>query len=116
MGDAERVSRDDRLPAYGIEYAVAVSVLLKIGRQKAILRRAKWICASKGLENMLNGYSEKWVRELADVSDLRGDLEYAIAREVARKFNGHIRAHIPSRRLPSHRAYSNLRQLELFSQ
>ena len=91
-----------------------MSILVRFGKHKAILRGASWRCAHTPLEWQLNRFSREWVQRVANPDQLRGDLETAIADEAARQFGGKIGLRVAPTRRASHREYHNLRQLDLF--
>jgi hypothetical protein len=92
-----------------------MSVLLRIDKHKAILRGAEWRCAYAPLEEELNRFTRSWVQRDAELSQLNGDLEEAIASEVARRFDGRVGLRVGNPRRINLRRYHNLRQLDLFS-
>lgn len=91
-----------------------MGVLLRIGRQKAILRGAEWRCALPSLEEQLNGFTRAWVHRDAQREELSGDMEAAIAQAVAAKFGGRVLLRSRPRAQAIQQRYMHLRQMSLF--
>ncbi|MCC7341202.1 MAG: hypothetical protein IT170_08955 [Bryobacterales bacterium] len=91
-----------------------MSVLLRIGKNKAILRGGEWRSASVPLEEALNGFTRRWVQREAQSAELQGDLEHRIAAAAAQRFQGRIGLQLDSEVRLNQRQYLNLRQLHLF--
>lgn len=91
-----------------------MSVLLRIGKNKAILRGGEWRCSSAPLEEALNRFTRQWVQREASSSELKGNLEDRIADAAARRFEGRVALRLDSQARAHQRQYLNLRQLNLF--
>lgn len=91
-----------------------MSVLVRIGKSKAILRGGEWLCAAPELEEALNHFTRHWVQRGAENSDLQGNLEDSIAEAAARRFGGKVTLRLDSRDRIHQRKYFQLRQLNLF--
>lgn len=91
-----------------------MGVLLRIGKQKAILRGAEWRCALAPLEAELNAFTKTWVQREARSEELTGDLEAAISRAVVGRYQGKILMRTQPRAEQTQRRYFHLRQLDLF--
>lgn len=91
-----------------------MSVLLRIGKNKAILRGGEWLCASTQLEEELNRFTRRWVQRDAHTTQLQGNLEDRIAEAVAQRFGGRIGLRLDPQGRRHDRHYLKLRQLNLF--
>jgi hypothetical protein len=91
-----------------------VAVLVRIGKQKAILRDAQWRCALASLEADLNQFTKRWVQREAVAEELRGDLEQAISLAVADRYSAKVLLRTNPVKRGSRNQYFQLRQLNLF--
>ncbi len=89
-----------------------MSVLIRVGKQKAILRKGSWLAADLRLEKRLNTETRRWFQATGGPACSDEDQEGAVAREIARRFGGRVLLHLPSRAASNARAYVRHRQLE----
>jgi hypothetical protein len=88
-----------------------MSVLIRVGKQKAILRAGSWLAADPRLERRLNAQMRRWFQTTGGPALVDDDQEGAVAREIARQLGGRVLLQVRSRS-PSHaRAYIRHRQL-----
>ncbi len=91
-----------------------MAVLVRIGKQKAILRGAEWRCALVSLEQDLNQFTRRWVQRDAPSEQLQGNLEQAISQAVASHFEGKVLLSTHPAKVRTRKQYFQLRQLSLF--
>ncbi len=91
-----------------------MSVLLRIGNYKAILRAGEWRCAHAPLEAALNDFTRHWIHRTASSSDLQGNLESRIADAAGYHFKGRVGTRIFSKGKRDGPHYMKLRQMNLF--
>lgn len=91
-----------------------MAVLVRIGKQKAILRGAEWRCACVPLETDLNRFTRGWVQREARSEELSGNLEEAIGEAVVRRFHGKVMIRTSPGKESNKMRYFRLRQLDLF--
>lgn len=89
-----------------------MSVLIRVGKQKAILRKGSWLAADLALERRLNVETRRWIQKTGGPRLSENDQEGAVAREIARRFGGRVLLHLRSRASSDARAYLRHRQLE----
>ncbi len=90
-----------------------MSVLIEVGRQKAILRHGEWRSADLRLERLLNSHTKLWIQRTGGPSPGEHDHEQAIASEIARQFGGRILLRVRPRESGGAEVYLRYRQLEL---
>lgn len=88
-----------------------MGVLIRVGKQKAILRRGRWLAADASLEALLNTRTSSWIAETGGPPLQSKDQESAVATEMARQVGGRVLMHVPA--LRSSKIYIRLRQLRL---
>lgn len=93
-----------------------MSVLVRIGKHKAILRGAEWRSASKSLEEDLNHFTRQWIQTEADSTDLTGNIEQAVAATVVERYGGKVLLKVDARVETSQKRYFPLRQFNLFDE
>jgi len=91
-----------------------MGVIVRIGKQKAILRGAEWRCAVASLEADLNRFTRNWVQRDALDTELAGNLEEAISKAVVHQFDGKVILRAIPRADVTQKRYFRLRQLSLF--
>lgn len=91
-----------------------MSVLVRIGKHKAILRGAEWRCASASLEEDLNQFTRHWVRNEARSEDLAGNIEDTVAAAATERFGCRILLRVGTSPKASQKRYFPLRQYSLF--
>lgn len=91
-----------------------MSVLVRIGKHKAILRGAEWRSASKNLEDDLNLFTRQWIQLEADSMDLAGNIEHVVALTVAERYGGKVLLKVDARLETTQKRYFPLRQFNLF--
>lgn len=89
-----------------------MSVLVRIGKQKAILRAGFWVCASSQLEHELNSETQRWIRETGGPSIRERDQEGHVAAEIAKRFGGRVTLHMRTRSRRSAAVFFAQRQLQ----
>jgi hypothetical protein len=90
-----------------------MSVLVRFGGHKAILRAGRWISASAGWEQRLNAATRRWFTETGGPGLREADQEFAVAREMAAQFQGTIQVRLRAASRASNRAFMAQRQMEL---
>ncbi|MCW5977650.1 MAG: hypothetical protein KIT09_06215 [Bryobacteraceae bacterium] len=88
-----------------------MGVLIRVGKNKAILRRGMWLAADARLEAMLNARTASWIAQTGGPPLQAEDHESSVADEVARQVGGRVLRRVPS--LTSARTYIRMRQLRL---
>ncbi len=73
-----------------------MSLMVRFGRNKAILRAGQWVCADLDVERRLNLTTSQWIRETGGPGISCSDQEKAVAAEMARRFQGKVLLHIES--------------------
>jgi len=91
-----------------------VSVLIRVNKQKAILRGAEWRSASSVLEADLNNFTRLWVRTQATSEDLAGNIEDALVKAVVEQYDARILGRIHTKVASTQKRYFPLRQFSLF--
>ena len=91
-----------------------MSVLVRIGKQKAILRDGVWVCADRRLEQLLNSTTDTWIRETGGPPVGDRDHEGTVAAEISRRFGGHMLLRVKPSARQAVRVYISRRQLGLF--
>jgi hypothetical protein len=71
-----------------------MSVLVRFGKHKAILREGLWLSANRALESLLNQETSGWIRETGGPSLSDRDQERAVAAELADRLGGRITLHV----------------------
>jgi len=88
-----------------------MSVLVRFGSRKAILRWGEWCSADTELERKLNQATMTWIRETGGPSLKERDPERAVAMEMARRHKGRLTLHIKSRSGRSTQRFLEQRQM-----
>ncbi len=88
-----------------------MSVLVRFGKQKAILRAGKWFAANPKLERRLNTETARWIRDTGGPAINSADQEKGVAREMAARLKGSVLIHVRSRNRSSAEAFLAQRQL-----
>lgn len=91
-----------------------MSVLVRIGRHKAILRLGHWVAADLQLEDMLNRTTEAWIRETGGPPLSDPDHERAVAGEIAARVGGRVMLRLKPITQRAAGVYARRRQLNLF--
>ena len=90
-----------------------MSVLVRIGNRKAILRWGEWWSADKELERQLNEATTSWIRETGGPPLKDRDQERTVAVEMARRYEGRLALHVKSRSGKSTQRFVEQRQMVL---
>lgn len=90
-----------------------MGVLVRFGKQKAFLRRGRWMAADPQLEQRLNELTDRWWAETDRPPRDIPACEMAIAEYAARSLGGKIARRVPPSFPSTLRAYWNMRQLSL---
>ena len=90
-----------------------MSVLVRIGKQKAILRRGEWLCSDPRLESLLNTATTSWIQQTGGPPVVDRDHERTVAKEIVRKFGGRIVLRIRPSTKQTARIYISRRQWAL---
>lgn len=89
-----------------------MSVLIRVGRQKAILRCGQWRSADPHLEQLLNSRTRLWIQRTGGPAVPDKDQEGTVAREIARQFGGRVLLCVSARTRGSAAVFVRYRQLE----
>ncbi len=90
-----------------------MSVLVRIGNKKAILRAGQWTCADAEIEKMLNDTTSAWISTTGGPPLGDRDQERTVAREVASRAGGRVLLHLKSNSGASEKYFYNQRQMRL---
>jgi hypothetical protein len=88
-----------------------MSVLVRFGGHKAILRWGEWWSADKDLERKLNEATSSWIRATGGPSLADRDQERAVAQEIGGRFGGNVMIHVKSRTGKSAQRFLEQRQM-----
>ena len=88
--------------------------VVRFDKQKALLREGVWRSADLGLERRLNAQTEAWILETGKPVIGSDDPEREVATEMARRLDGAILYHAPSKGPEASRHFFRKRQLSLF--
>lgn len=91
-----------------------MGIVVRFDKQKALLREGVWRCADLALEQRLNDLTAAWIVETGKPSIGAQDPEREVAAEMARRFEGSILYHAPSKGREASRHFFKKRQLSLF--
>lgn len=89
-----------------------MSVLVRFGKAKAILRVGVWVSADGELEQKLNETTAHWIRTTGGPPIRERDQERGVATEMAKRFEGRILLHMRTRSRRSKDAFLSQRQLQ----
>lgn len=92
-----------------------MGIIARVNGQTVFLREGAWRCADLGLEAELNRLTEHWIQETGGPALFAEDPERDVAREMTRRFQGRILAHVQARGHLGARRYFRQRQLKLFA-
>jgi len=67
-----------------------MSVLIRVGDRKAILRHGIWISADRSLEQQLNETTSHWISQTGGPRIEAADQEGIVAQEMAYRFGGTV--------------------------
>ena len=90
-----------------------MSVLLGIGKRKAILRCGVWFSSDLALERRLNASTSEWIRTTGGPALSDSDQERTVAREMAKQVGGRILVHLKSALPDSSEHFLKQRQMTL---
>ena len=90
-----------------------MSVLVRIGTRKAVLRRGEWLSADTRLESLLNATTTNWIQQTGGPAIQDRDPERTVAKEISRRLGGRIVLRIRPSRKHTSRIYISRRQLNL---
>jgi hypothetical protein len=90
-----------------------MSVLVRFGSRKAILRWGEWWSADPSLELRLNQETSNWIRETGGPPLGDADQERTVASEMARRLDGRVLLHVRSRSGKSDKRFFRERQMVL---
>jgi hypothetical protein len=90
-----------------------MSVLVRFGSHKAILRWGEWWSADKDLEQKLNEATSAWIRRTGGPRVTDRDHERTVAKEIAGRFGGNVMIHLKSRTGKSAQRFLEQRQMVL---
>ena len=88
-----------------------MSVLVRFGARKAILRWGEWRSADRELELQLNEATARWIRDTGGPGLTDRDQERTVAKELARRFDGQVMLHLKSRSGKSTQRFFEQRQM-----
>ena len=90
-----------------------MSVLVRFGDSKAILRSGQWRSSNLALERRLNDATDAWIQETGGprLEDLHQ--ERSVAEEMARRFQGRLGQYLRSRTGHSADSFFEKRQMHL---
>ena len=91
-----------------------MGIVVRFEKQKALLREGVWRCADLALEQRLNNLTAAWIVETGRPAIGSQDPEREVAGEMARRFDGAILYHSPSKGKEASRHFFRKRQLRLF--
>lgn len=90
-----------------------MSVLIRIGRHKAILRDGVWVCADPETEARLNEATESWIATTGGPPISDSDPERTVARTIGALFGARVLLHVEADPGRSRKMYLNRRQMGL---
>jgi hypothetical protein len=90
-----------------------MSVLVKLGRHKAIFRDTVWRSSDLGTERMLNHVTARWIEETGGPPLNSRDPELHAVGKINRRVGATLILHIPAHRRVA-RMFAAKRQMELF--
>lgn len=91
-----------------------MGIVVRFEKQKALLREGEWRCADLTLEQRLNSLTAQWILETGKPAIGAQDPEREVAAEMARRLDGAILYHAPSKGREASRLFFKKRQLTLF--
>jgi hypothetical protein len=90
-----------------------MSVLVRIGARKAILRHGVWVSSDQTLEKQLNESTSRWISETGGPRIEARDQEGIVAQEMANRFGGLIHLKTKPKGDQSSRHFLGQRQMTL---
>jgi len=90
-----------------------MSVLVRFGKQKAILRQGVWVSADAEFERLLNATTEKWIQATGGPPITDRDHERTVAKAIAEELGGRVLLRVKTSRKQAARLYISRRQLHL---
>ena len=90
-----------------------MSVLVKFGSRKAIIRGGRWMCADRNLETALNDETSRWIKETGGPGLRDRNQERTVAKEIARRKGGKVSLTVKSKSRRSSDYFFQQRQLSL---
>jgi hypothetical protein len=90
-----------------------MSILVRFGTRKAILRSGRWICSDVALEEQLNKETTEWIQHTGGPGYRDPDQERTVASEMAERFSGRILLEVKPRTRDADRYFFAQRQLTL---
>jgi hypothetical protein len=91
-----------------------VPVLIRINKQKAILRSGVWRCADPQTEQLLNSATEAWILQTGGPPVSDSNPERTLAAQVVPSLGGRILLQVRGKQLEARRAFFARRQMKLF--
>ncbi|MBL0156160.1 MAG: hypothetical protein IPP47_03470 [Bryobacterales bacterium] len=91
-----------------------MGIVVRIEKQKALLREGVWRCADLALEQRLNDLTAAWIVETGKPAIGAQDPEREVASEMIRRLDGVILYHSPTKGREASRHFFKKRQLSLF--
>ncbi len=91
-----------------------MSVLVRIGRHKAILRMGQWVSANRHTETLLNETTSEWVRQTGGPPLSHPDHERCVAEQIAGQLGGRVMLRMKPVTRRAVRVWVAHRQLKLF--
>jgi hypothetical protein len=91
-----------------------MSVLVRFGKQKAILRLGRWVSADKAVEARLNEATVEWVRQTGGPPLSHPNHELAAAQVIATRLGGRIVLKVNPKSKRAARIWVQQRQMRLF--
>lgn len=88
-----------------------MSVLVRIGTRKAILREGMWLCADPEIEDRLNEATESWITTTGGPPISDSDPELTVAKTIGARFGARILVHVEPHAGRSREIYFNRRQM-----
>jgi len=90
-----------------------MSVLVRVGNRKAILRAGLWLCSDPLIEDRLNQATSRWIADTGGPPFNDRHQERTVAREMMRRFGGRVTLYLPSATSRSEQYFFSQRQLRL---
>jgi len=90
-----------------------MSVLVRIGKRKAFLRRGEWFSSDLELESLLNTATTAWIQETGGPPLQDNNPEKTVAKEIIQRLGGRIVRRVPPSPKHTARIYISRRQLNL---
>ncbi len=90
-----------------------MSVLIRLKRQRAVLRQGAWLSSNPRFEEQLNAAMEAWIEQTGGPAVSDPDPEKTAAAAIASQLGAKIVAHVRANGSEARRLYHDRRQMRI---